>query len=1613
MGNSNISKKPILITSDELSEIGNNMNVISVDKIKSMKSERSFSPRLLNWVEPYEINGISKTLFYTEINSGLKVGDRVFIVNGNYDNDLLIEKDKYKKGRDGYKILFIDRCKIVLDIDYNGVLPYIDDELDSFVKVYNIRTEEEFKHANRQISTRGGTFTNKFDYWKDSIIFVSDDFDPITEWGKTPGLTGAPGFFVRDDSNSSGNGNYSWTNITSDIMSGSFSSAYSGVNNNRLKVLNESFTYDGVEFKENFVYKWEDDKFSNPIITQSLTQSIIDSNFTSNVDGWIASTPGTTLSINSQNELVVNYTPGGGIIQTFSVNTGESYTIDFKSYSPFPGISVKVDGVTLNTNILFTGIHTYSFTASTSNIAVSVDGISGIGGQYKIDYIKIYRNYTVNVPISLKGWYVDVLYHRPMISKSNFRDGDFKGEWNSGIYGRQNKTLNWEGTGVWNNGTLVNSLWKDGIVDSKDGLSQSYLAEFDENGIPYQKVNGVNNNDRGYNYIIDSEFEKSTINSANFIRTTIGKYSGTFSIVENHILSTNHIYNNNVNKAFFEKCNFYDSLVKNSEIKNSRSENTKFDNVKSINSGFKQAVIKDSNYLSDEVIKVLNYDEFALSEYKGTGTYSTIPVSHKVYKFYISRRSYERLKTLDRFYLKNIKINDDKKDVIKFFDKKFRIGSWTEYTDELDSGNKFYKRGVEYSAFLSTPLENEYEYKPMKLNFASSGYTGITNPNINKEYSIDLVVSTYDINGNDINGNGGLDFNSEYSYEIGMFETSKKSKNIIDIRKSYVIDSELESGMFETSNWNSGRHIEYNNDTNITEDNTLGKYYDLSLDIPNSTIIANTSYDSQFQETGKDCLGIGKVVFLNNVDYDTREIQSFTISNIGSGYTQSGVAQTYGSVNGQGFEISYNVANGGINTISVSDSGIGYEVGDILYINGGNGDATIEVLSITGSLVTLPDSYKITSNLGGIVRLEEIHSGTVSVISTLLGGGRFYTDGAYNRYGYISKTKFSKSKIKNGLFRRSYINDSFIEDDSYNIKDKDYNNLEKIRSLVISDSIFRNNGNTLSKGLYMNSSIVKGSDNWVNALGDNIIWNGNTFNNGIIKRSRWIDGTFKDGQFYNSRTFDSISSSIKLDVNTENILSYYKDGNTSNVLRNNRHSWENGSFEGGEFYKSDWENGKFERGKFYYSKWYDGILNNGTIGDKSVEMTDTLFYNGVINYATINGAMLISKDTKHLPSGGKSIQWNDGVFNKGVFGTDTLQSLNTSTWSNGIFNGGQFISNAKWENGIFNGGEFLSGLGWTLAGSTNSLDYGWEDGIFNGGEFGNAKLGTNSTWYSGEFNGGVFKGRWWNDGVFTAGEFQGSSTYSAVGGYNVNGMTTSNAYHFVESYTQSYYGLWNGGYFTNEKDKFIKDKKIFTTIERSTKRIPTKNASINNALWLSGTFSHPSGEFKNSIWLDGGFEAGTFKQSSFNPWVIRPGGVSQSFNTNDDLVTGSGSCVWYNGRFDDSDFYISQWNQGRWLSGTAFGMIWKDGISNYMNAYNIYWENGTWRNGNWEGSNFDFDGCVNPTFNKQIMFRLMDYTGTSSSHVWNVFRSESIDNGSVVVNDANSTVSIRPYIIVM
>lgn len=1371
-----INKVSISKIASDKQTLSNNTNIgvdsiISVSPIdiytNSSSTDKSFSPKLLNWVEPVIIKGIFKTLFYTDVNSNLKKGDRIFIIDGNYDSNILITDNKYKKGRDGYKILDIDRCKITLDIDYTGVLPFNDDSIDNFIKVFYVKSQREFDYINKQITSEDlvnlDPYLNpeviyKYELGHNNFIFVDSNYSGISSGlGENTGVTASTGFYYRN--------NGSWINITSDILSNNITGYLSTniTNNERIKILNGTFTYNSIEWRENSSYKYEDE------------------------------------------------------------------------------------------------------------------------------------------------WAIDVTYMSPFLTKSNFRDGNFKGTWNKGIYGSYNKKIHWVGDkSIWNNGTLINCIWDKGSVNSSFIPSKSYYAEIDEFGLPNQKIQISNNNGWGYNYFIDSDVSTININNGNFIYCNIGINSSTFSTVDNYYQSWNLSYDITSNKGSFRFCNFESSFIKNSDVYNSRLNNSKIESSKSINSSFNDSLFYKSDFNSDDIIKILAYDEW--NAHLGS-TSSGDPF--KIYKLYFSEKYYERIKSLDHIYINNIKLLNNIQDVFKldsggilnYFDREFILDGYSDYNDIISSTvSSPSKSSNDVITKISSISDNQY-----KLGAFYDGsifYTDTTIVNNNQYPSIDIIVKV---------NSGEGDYNTQFiSSTISNAEPTSLGSNI-DISNSYIINSDFRNGLFENSNWNNGYYYNYDWDNYIINvDSTFGGVYGITI----------------------------PVIGGNEIDVPVGD------------------------------------------PVGISDNSL--QIGDIVYLNSIDYNDFVNV-------TRLPSIWTITNILTGIysnrtIRLKEY--GTQSITSGLTANGLFLTsDGltsslyGHNRYNYVHKMRINNSYFKSGILRRSFISDSIIYKDDFNNDDYLFSNIDNIKKMIIIDGIFAGSENTIKSGLIMNSYITTGDDIWTNGILYRSIYNNNTFNNGVVKQSTWINGTFIDGIFYDCKT----------SYNDDNINIYYKSGQTVYPSYNSRWSWRNGTFKNGNFFNSIWENGIWENGNLYKSNWFDGIWKNGIIGKNIYNTTDTNFYGGTFSNGFVNNAFFYSDNQVITPP---NIYWYDGVFNSGVFSNGN----GSSYWYDGVFNSGEFTNSSQWINGIFNGGKFTSYFGCTMSGSTSSSDYSWRNGVFNGGEFGNAQTSTNSTWYTGELNGGVFKGRLWYNGVLTGGEFQGSSTYSAVGGYNVDAMTNSNALSFVNSFTNSYYGLWLNGFVTDVKDKFIKDKKIFTTPQRSiTAKKSTITAKLKNMLWLSGTFSHSTGEMNNSVWLDGSFEAGTFQSSSFNPYVIRNGGTQSSFNLSDD-------CIWYNGKLDNSDFYISKWKQGKFILGTAFGMIWEKGISNYMNAYNIFWEDGTWRNGNWYGSYFQFNGDITNDFNRQILFRGMSWSGTSSCHIWNVFRSEDV-NDSILIDVIAATPS--------
>jgi hypothetical protein len=124
-------------------------------------------------------------------------------------------------------------------------------------------------------------------------------------------------------------------------------------------------------------------------------------------------------------------------------------------------------------------------------------------------------------------------------------------------------------------------------------------------------------------------------------------------------------------------------------------------------------------------------------------------------------------------------------------------------------------------------------------------------------------------------------------------------------------------------------------------------------------------------------------------------------------------------------------------------------------------------------------------------------------------------------------------------------------------------------------------------------------------------------------------------------------------------------------------------------------------------------------------------------------------------------------------------------------------------------------------------------------------------------------------------------------------------------------------------------------------------------LWEDGVVNNPATTFDSVVFLKGEFLSGVFKNSLFNPYVERTNfekGILSDKKFKFELD--KNKSIWKGGTFDGGVFYFSEWERGLFKKGTMVGGRFQSGISEYMSAFSVVWEDGRFRNGNWYGANF-------------------------------------------------------------
>jgi hypothetical protein len=1281
-------------------------------------------------------------------------------------------------------------------------------------------------------------------------------------------------------------------------------------------------------------------------------------------------------------------------------------------------------------------INTYVSASQSGNVVVMGNDFTHINGSGNATDYKTSFVYEFDSPTAT--WKVNHTYREAIISKSNFRRGEFNGSWSDGVYGSYDNRINWKKNekSLWQSGVAVNTNWISGDIQSlSDSIVQdSYYSTID-NGLAKQTTDKSNNRGNGYNYFLDCSIQSSVVTNGNFINAQLGKLSYTASAVPNYITGTTFSTDVTIKSGKIADSFIYNGNYSNVKVQSTNVLEGKFSNSSVLNSHISKSVLSNSKFKADSSIVITDISKFF---------YTTIDGKQTVrYKLYINETDIHKLSNLESFYLKGIKFDKD-----ATFDKFENVFYLNKYNEEIKMFSGASMAG-EINCVVKTAAENTVRDETTFAYFTFFGI-GLVLP---------ITTQVADIE------KPSLDITMEYNFPgfIASITTAKqwydwvlKFNRLDVIETPYIIDAEYESGYMDNSTWEYGNLINnYNYQVSQNANNQLdisvGSTQSLQINLKYSAL--NTSWlDNNFTP--------GDVIYLDNIVWipvSSPDPMSATMSETTQAYSLNGA---------------YTVT-----TMAFSGST------RVLYLDALDSEAITNLNTMYNTRLLIQTNYGFNS---GFFYTYDATTNPSNISS--------YFGMNMPNFLSISKVKINKSTVQSGVFARTFFKNSTIANRNFNNFDTslvrtNVDTLKVINFLFTSDvtdvdsqyydavngTYFKQtrlgNNTNIKSGIFYNC--VFDYPTFTSGIVYDSYWVKGTFTNGLIKQSMWNSGIFKNGIFA-----DSTNQNATGDF--EPIVWTWTTNPVNPVLYRSwmqspyGYTWHNGTFENGEMYNSIWYNGDKLNGKIYNTYWYFGNHYNGEFGDTrfSIEKNSMLsghWYNGVARNATLGSTWL---DTFIWENG----EFNDGIFqgnspapvywidtsyvsgnlglfindstnvDNGVYGTGSKifinkfsDSLNTSyndaavitgvqktgtysvvitdlpfgnssvmesgaifknfaVWKNGNFNGGYFQGNAAfWMNGNFNNGYFgADGYSFDHAQiiTQGELTYApfdevrhnfitnWHNGNFNNGVF-------DSSWADGSFNDGRFQGKVWKNGVFMKGTFtSNAATFSAVAG-----KTQFN--NFFLNPTASFRGLWVNGTVIDDTRKLNKDKKLFTTLIRRKDEVKNNNKVLfENVKWINGTVDHSNAEFTNSMWMNGVWKNGTWTNGYFNPFVLRPLSLNYIYGTAGGLLPTPLSRTDY--RVDTylgSDGYSYKANNAT-MSTFEYGTqscYWNNGIWNDGEFAYSCWENGLWKNGTMSGA-FWKDGVWWYGFARNIVWK--DGTWKNGNWYGSDYIVGSVSNGS-------------------
>ena len=1028
---------------------------------KTTSSNEFYASKLLNYVESVNISGFPKTVFYSELATNFNIGDRVYILNGFYDSADFISRDKYTKFTDGYRVLGVDGCRIILDLDYTGQLPYTDFKLEDLIFVHHITSQAQFDYINSMkiasnlfgegvYSNFSGFFPNggtgEIDLIGNSMIFISGSFSSSTDLNiSNSGINlTIPGFYVKSTDHSS------WYSVSSNFKENNITYTKSNVDENRMIVIGDDFVFEGKTYKERLVYKFDilsngwifDKEYKQPVISKlnfrygNFKGVHNDGVFGSydRVPSWNNATWNSGFFVNSSWNLGT-MTNKSKTEKSYSskltTKTGSTQSVaiqnvDFSNNRGF-GYNYVIDSVIKIANITrgnFENTNVGTTSSQTNVVNNYYDGFatfSVISDYGNYNFCDINTTYISNASIS------DSILDNSHIFKSKSVNNQLVDSVADNVQYNSDGGLNILAVDLWGHDP-TEYLVDSGGYDNRDfstirGTLKLFISDKD-----FLRL------EKGDSFYLEKINKEYYINSL----TTDDKIQ--LPIETRYILDYYTDYElfygsgtSKVSVSLKPKTNNYLKHYISSEIIPGEVEITEPNTARQDRGpgvvGGDGAVSRYfyywkyiESYKSDEWSEEKPYypDDYILYQndlYVFTGlTGNEMPINPPVGDYY----AWGYVTASPPVYSPTI----------------LNVGG--DYVFSLSTKNN----GSTYSLFIcleSTAITDQFDSRVAP----DSKLTTTINADVKVKKLViedsDIKYSSIDIDSDSFRWYEDIDKSKKY-----IDQTSGISKIPINlINRSFVNTnikaSDMRSGLFVNSTWQSGYNVNYYGGIikkSLINTLNISRESDQTLKVS----LENNPHSYQYSIRGLD-FKKGDSVWLSGVSY-------------------TGVSSEV-SLNGR-----YVVVNDPIKNVDP----------DISL------DITIKPEFITASFSTLSKTYSVVGAEG-------------------------------NTYTTLSKLSIENSTINYGFFRRTNLKDTVISNDQFDNRDTEFK-LNNINLLRLVNLLSKDNNLTINDGIFHRSHFVNGNFNL--GIVHNSVWNGNTFSNGLFSAGSWESGNFISGKLIDS-----------------------------------------------------------------------------------------------------------------------------------------------------------------------------------------------------------------------------------------------------------------------------------------------------------------------------------------------------------------------------------------------------------------------------------------------------------------------------------------------------------------